>query len=141
MVNEDAALLNRPVTQVTPQHFSAAVYSDIDIIVIAKKTPCLRCDRQPARQHPLAFISQHFSQIVQSCFDGLIFSQRERPEIRLIHAHQQSKPKPAAKPTGKKPPAIQWCNRLGFALQFQIRFLAIKFSAPKSAPRGLIRPR
>ena len=27
MVNEDAALLNRHVTQVTPPHFSAAVYS------------------------------------------------------------------------------------------------------------------
>jgi len=31
MVNEDAALLNRPVTHMTPPHFSAAVYNGSEI--------------------------------------------------------------------------------------------------------------
>jgi hypothetical protein len=40
MVNEDAALLNRPVTHMTPPHFSAAVYTyELEQLIAGKLTP------------------------------------------------------------------------------------------------------
>ena len=42
MVNEDAALLNRHVTQVTPPHFSAAVYTWVMALVRLPQSTRLR---------------------------------------------------------------------------------------------------